>query len=52
MALAHETCVRVGCMVLLGSVGVFVVNISKVLAHLFRPRLEPLALEPALKGTA
>ena len=48
--LVHETFVRAGCMVLLTSVAVFVVNIGKVLAHLIRPRIEPLILKPALPG--
>ena len=49
-AVAHESCVRAGCLVLLTSVAVFVVNIGKVLAHLIRPRIEPLILKPALQG--
>ena len=47
-ALGHETCVRTGCVVLLASVGLFVVNIGKILAHLFRPRLQPVIPKPAL----
>jgi hypothetical protein len=51
-ALGHETCVRAGCVVLLASVAVFVVNIGKVLAHLICPRIDPLILKPVLQGTA
>lgn len=51
-ALGHENCVRVGCAVLLTSVAVFVVNIGKILAHLVRPRIEPLVFKPLLGGTA
>lgn len=47
-ALGHETCVRAGCVVLLASIVVFAVNIGKVLAHLIRPRIQPLMLQPAL----
>jgi hypothetical protein len=47
-AFGHETCVRTGCGVLLASVAVFVVNIGNVLTHLFRPRIAPLVLKPAL----
>jgi hypothetical protein len=50
-ALGHESCVRAGCVVLLASVVVFLVNIGKVLAHLVRPRIEPLVLKPALQAT-
>ena len=46
----HEACVRVGCVLLLASVGVFVVNIGKVIAHLFRPRIEPFILNSASQG--
>jgi len=49
-ALGHETCVRAGCVVLLASVAVFVVNIGKVLSHLVRPRIEPFVLRPASPG--
>ncbi len=52
MAFGHEIWVRVGCVALLGSVGVFVVNMGKILAHLVRPRLEPLALKSLPGGTA
>jgi hypothetical protein len=41
-ALGHASCVRTGCIVLLASVAIFVVNIGKVLGHLLQPRLEPL----------
>ena len=51
-ALAHESCVRAGCVVLLASVIVFAVNIGKVLIHLVRPRIEPLVLKPTLQGVA
>jgi hypothetical protein len=51
-AFGHEFCVRVGCVVLLASVAVFVTNMGKVLAHLFRPRLQPLILKPTLDGNA
>ncbi len=51
-ALGHETCVRVGCSVLVVSIGVFVVNIGKILAHLIRPRIEPLVFKPAFGGNA
>jgi hypothetical protein len=51
-ALGHASGVRVGCVVLLGSMVVFVVNLGQVLAHLVRPRLEPLVPEPALQGAS
>jgi len=46
-AVGHEHCVRVGCVVLLASVVVFVVNIGKILTHLIRPRIQPLIFKPA-----
>ncbi len=49
-ALAHESCVRAGCVLLLASVTVFAVNMGKVLTHLVRPRIEPHTLQPALQG--
>lgn len=52
IALSHDTCVRAGCAVLLASVALFIVNIGKVLAHLIRPRIEPLILKPAAQGNA
>lgn len=45
-ALGHASCVRAGCVVLLVSVAVFVVNIGIILSHLVRPRLEPLVFKP------
>jgi hypothetical protein len=51
-ALSHENGVRIGCVVLLGSVTVFVVNIGNVLTHLVRPRIEPLIFKPAAEGNA
>lgn len=53
-ALGHASCVRAGCVVLLASVAVFLVNICKVLSHLVRPRLEPFVFKPkpAAQGTA
>jgi hypothetical protein len=47
-ALGHEASVRAGCAVLLASVVVFLVNMGKVLAHLIRPRIQPLILQSAL----
>jgi hypothetical protein len=46
-ALGHASCVRAGCIVLLASVMVFVVNIGSIFSHLLRPRIEPLILSPA-----
>jgi hypothetical protein len=51
IALGHESCVRAGCILLLASVAVFTVNIGHILAHLLRPKIEPLDLKPAL-GTS
>ena len=51
-ALGHDTCARAGSAILLMSVAVFIVNIGKVLAHLIRPRIEPLNLKPAVQGNA
>ncbi len=51
-ALGHENCVRVGCVGLLASVVIFVVNLGQTLSHLIRPRLEPLVFKPVLQGTA
>ena len=50
-ARGHEACVRAGCVMLLASVAVFVLNIGKVLSHLVRPRLAPLVLKTNLQGT-
>jgi hypothetical protein len=50
--LGHENCVRIGCVVLFASIMVFVVNIGNVLAHLVRPRIEPLVFKPVAKGNA
>jgi hypothetical protein len=47
-AFGHETGVRAGCVVLLASVVVFMLNIGQVLGHLVRPRIEPLVLKPIL----
>jgi hypothetical protein len=41
-ALSHEVYVRAGCALLLASVVVFVVNVGRILAHLVRPRIQPL----------
>jgi hypothetical protein len=46
-ALGHETCVRIGCILLLASVVTFALNIGRILLHLVRPRLEPLILRPS-----
>lgn len=46
-ALGHAGCARAGCALLLAGILVFVLNIGKVLVHLIRPRLEPLAFPPA-----
>lgn len=51
-AVSHETCVRAGGTLLLASVTVFTLNIGRVLAHLVRPRIEPLLLNTAPLGTA
>ena len=51
-ALGHGMCVRAGCLLLLASVAVFIVNIGKILSHLVRPRLEPFILKPVLPGNA
>ena len=51
-AFGHESCARAGCFMLLAGVGLFVANMVKVLAHLIRPRLEPLIIKPALEGSA
>lgn len=51
-ALGHETFVRAGCVVLLFSVAVFVVNIGKILAHLVRPRIGPLVFKSTIQGNA
>ena len=49
-ALGHASCVRLGCGLLLASIGVFAVNIGKVLMHLVRPRLDPLVFKSAGRG--
>ena len=49
-ALGNEVGVQAACAVLLASVVVFAVNIGRILAHLLRPRIEPLVCKPALGG--
>jgi hypothetical protein len=48
-ALGHETCVRMGCLLLLAGVATFALNMGRILSHLTRPRLKPLVLNPALR---
>ncbi|MEX0742451.1 MAG: hypothetical protein WD079_06605 [Phycisphaeraceae bacterium] len=50
-ALGHASCVRVGCVVLLVSVAVFVMNIGIILSHLVRRRLEPLVFKPVQQAS-
>ena len=38
------------CNALRSRIAIFAVNIGKVLAHLVRPRIEPLTLKPAVQG--
>lgn len=47
-ALGHETCIRLGSVLLLASLAGFVWNVGRILTHLITPRLEPLVLKPAL----
>ena len=49
--LAHQSCVRAGCALLLASVAVFVANVGRILAHLVRPRIEPLAFKQTLAAS-
>lgn len=42
-ALGHERAVQAACAVLLLGLGAFALNVVKILSHLFRPRLAPLA---------
>lgn len=51
-ALGSETGVRWSCGLLALSLGVFAVNMGGILAHLIRPRLEPLVLTRAKAGGA
>ena len=46
--LAHERAVQWSCGLLAASLFVFAGNMGKILSHLVRPRVEPLALKPAL----
>ena len=43
-ALGHERAVQAGCVVLLLGLGAFALNVGKIISHLFRPRLTPLAV--------
>jgi hypothetical protein len=38
--------VRIGCTLLAASIGCLIVNVVKILDHLFRPRFEPLHIKP------
>lgn len=42
-ALSHERAVQASCVVMLLGLGAFALNVAKILSHLFRPRLAPLA---------
>lgn len=44
--------VRCGCGLLLASLGLLALNVGKILGHLLRPKLQPLAARPATKGIA
>lgn len=46
-AFSHETGIRWGCGVMALSLGIFAVNMGKILAHFIRPRIEPFASKPA-----
>jgi hypothetical protein len=42
-AWSQETGIRWGCGLLVLSLGIFVVNLAKILAHFVRPKIEPFA---------
>lgn len=48
---SYERGVRVGCILLLASIVIFVVNMMRILRHLIRPRIEPMILKPFSKET-
>jgi hypothetical protein len=39
--------VRAGCGLLIASIGCLMINVARILSHLFRPRFKPLAFKPA-----
>ena len=43
---SHETGIRWGCGALVLSLGIFAVNMGKILAHFLWPRIEPFAAKP------
>jgi len=43
-ALASEAGVRVGCILLAGSLATVAANVARMLAHLYRPNIKPLAV--------
>jgi hypothetical protein len=51
-ALGSERGVEWSCALLLASLGAFAVNVGRILAHYFRPKVEPLVFGPAAKGSA
>ena len=50
--LGSEVGVRFGCSLLAFSLGVFALNLGKILTHFVRPKIEPLVLQPAKTGGA
>jgi cbb3-type cytochrome oxidase subunit 1 len=51
IVLANAVAVRCGCALLALSLGTLAVNVIKIMSHLAHPRIEPLALRPALGTT-
>jgi hypothetical protein len=43
IVLGHAAAVRAGCILLALSLLVLAANVAKIIRHLFRPRIEPLA---------
>jgi hypothetical protein len=56
-ALGHAWAVRSGCALLTVSLGLFALNMGRIVSHLFKPKTEPLSMpapaaRPALSSTS
>jgi hypothetical protein len=47
IVVANPVAVRCGCALLVLSLATLALNVAKILSHLIRPKIEPLALRPA-----
>ena len=52
IVMMNERVSFLGTLLLAASLAIFAANMAKILSHLVRPRLQPLALKPNLKPTA